>query len=123
MKFYKCEVCGNIVEMIDDKCDCLKCCGEKMKELVPGEIEASQEKHIPVIEEHDGYVDVRVGEVAHPMLPEHHIEWIVIHTDQGFQRKHLEPGNAPVAKFALLDNEIVLSAYAYCNLHGLWKKV
>lgn len=123
MKFYKCEHCGNIIEMIVDKGVNPLCCGEKMKELIPGEVEAAHEKHIPVIEELDDKVIVKVGEVTHPMAEEHYIEWIVIHTDRGVYRKNLKPGDAPIAEFALLDNEITLSAYAYCNLHGLWKKV
>lgn len=123
MKFYKCEHCGNIIEFVDEKNPNIICCGEKMKELVPGSVDAALEKHVPVIEEVDGKVVVKVGEVIHPMLDNHYIEWIVVHTDQGIYRKHLKPGNAPIAEFALLDNEIVFSAYAYCNLHGLWKKV
>ena len=122
MKFLKCEHCGNIIEMIDEKHSNIICCGETMKELVPGSVDAAFEKHVPVIEETEGKVIVKVGEVNHPMLPEHFIEWIVVHTDQGVYRKHLKPGHAPVAEFALLDNEVVFSAYAYCNLHGLWKK-
>ena len=98
------------------------CCGEPMQELTPNTEEAAFEKHIPVIEEKDDAVIVKVGDVAHPMLPEHYIGIIVLHTDQGYKVKHLKAGDAPVAKFALLDNEIVFSAYAYCNLHGLWKK-
>lgn len=123
MKFFKCNICGNIVEMVDDKNGKLSCCGKEMVELIPGSVDASMEKHVPVIEEKDGEVIIKVGEVPHPMLNEHYIEWIVVHTDQGFYRKHLKPGQEPMAKFALLNNEIVLSAYAFCNLHGLWKKI
>lgn len=123
MKFYKCKHCGNIIEMVSDKGVNPSCCGEAMEELVPGSIDAALEKHIPVIEEKNDSVIVKVGSIAHPMLPEHYIEWIVIHTDQGVQRKHLKPGDAPVAEFKLLDNEILFSAYAYCNLHGLWKQI
>ena len=96
------------------------CCGEPMMELVANTEEAAFEKHVPVIEEKENEVIVKVGEVAHPMLPEHFIEFIVLHTDQGYKLKHLKPGDAPVASFAILDNEIVFSAYAYCNLHGMW---
>lgn len=123
MKFYKCSKCGNIVELISEKNGDLICCGEPMKELIPGEVDAAVEKHVPVIKEENGKVIISVGEVSHPMLPEHFIEWIVVHTDQGYYRKRLFPGNKPIAEFALLDNEIVFSAYAYCNLHGLWKKI
>lgn len=123
MKFYKCLHCGNIVEMIEDKNVPLFCCGEKMMELIPGSIDGAKEKHIPVIKEDDGLVTINVGEIDHPMLPEHYIEWIIVHTDRGIYRKHLKPNDKPEAKFALLENEIVLSSYAYCNLHGLWKKI
>ena len=123
MKFYKCLHCGNIVEMIEDKNVPLFCCGEKMMELIPGSIDGAKEKHIPVIKEDEGLVTINVGEIDHPMLPEHYIEWIIVHTDRGIYRKHLKPNDKPEAKFALLENEIVLSSYAYCNLHGLWKKI
>ncbi len=123
MKFYKCHHCGNIVEMVVDKGGVPSCCDEAMEELVPNSTDASGEKHVPVIEELDNKVIVKIGEVMHPMIEEHHIEWIMIHTDRGVQRKYLRPNTSPVAEFALLDDEIVLSAYAYCNLHGLWKKI
>lgn len=123
MKFYKCAHCGNIIEMINDAGVNPVCCGEKMKELVPGEVEAATEKHVPVIEESDNKVIVKVGEVIHPMADEHFIQWIALHTDRGVQRKNLKPGDQPIAEFYIADNEIVLSSYAYCNLHGLWKKV
>lgn len=123
MKFYKCLHCGNIVEMIKDTYVPLFCCGEKMMELIPGSIDGAKEKHIPIIKEDDGLVTINVGEIDHPMLPEHYIEWIIVHTDRGIYRKHLKPNDKPEAKFAILENEIVLSSYAYCNIHGLWKKV
>ena len=122
MYFYKCDHCGKVVMMLD-KWNCSTiCCGEPMKELVANTEEAAFEKHIPVIEEKDNVVVVKVGEVPHPMLPEHFISFIVLHTDQGYKIKHLKAGELPVATFAISDNEIVFSAYAYCNLHGLWKK-
>ena len=123
MKFLKCSKCGNIIIFMDEKHDHIICCGEPMEELVPGSVDAAHEKHVPVINESEGKVVISVGEVAHPMLPEHFIEWVVVHTDRGHYIKHLKPGDAPQVEFALLDNEIVFSAYAYCNLHGLWKKV
>ena len=123
MKFYKCKACGKIAVLFDEwKCP-TKCCGEPMVELVPNTEDGAHEKHIPVIEEKGNEVIVRVGEVAHPMTEQHLIELIVLHTDQGYKIKHLHANELPEAKFALLDNEIVLSAYAYCNLHGLYKKV
>ena len=122
MKFYKCKHCGNIVAVVKASGAPISCCGEKMTEIVPGTADAAVEKHVPVVEVKDGKVIVTVGEVAHPMAPEHYIEWIAISTDQGNQRKILEPGDKPMACFALCDGEKFEAAYAYCNLHGLWKK-
>lgn len=122
MKFYKCKHCGNIIAVVKASGAPISCCGEKMTEIVPGTADAAVEKHVPVVEVKDGKVIVTVGEVAHPMAPEHYIEWIAISTDQGNQRKILEPGDKPMACFALCDGEKIEAAYAYCNLHGLWKK-
>lgn len=122
LKFYKCKHCGNIIAVVKASGAPISCCGEKMTEIVPGTTDAAVEKHVPVVEIKDGKVIVTVGEVAHPMAPEHYIEWIAISTDQGNQRKILEPGDKPMACFALCDGEKIEAAYAYCNLHGLWKK-
>ena len=122
LKFYKCNHCGNIIAVVKASGAPISCCGEKMTEIVPGTADAAVEKHVPVVEITDGKVIVTVGEVAHPMAPEHYIEWIAISTDQGNQRKMLEPGDEPKACFALCDGEKFEAAYAYCNLHGLWKK-
>ncbi len=121
MKFYICEHCGNIVAMVKSSGAPVMCCGEKMKEIIPGTTDAAQEKHVPVYEVKDNLVEVTVGAVEHPMQPEHYIEWIAIHTTGGNQRKELKPGEAPKACFALCPGEKVLEAYAYCNLHSLWK--
>lgn len=123
MIFYKCSHCGKVLISLEKQTVPTICCGEPMSELVANTVEAAHEKHIPVIEEENNIVKVSVGEVAHPMLPEHYIAFIVLHTDQGYKIKHLKAGDAPMATFAISDNEIVFSAYAYCNLHGLWKKV
>ena len=122
LKFYKCKHCGNIIAVVKASGAPISCCGEKMTEIVPGTADAAVEKHVPVVEIKDGKVIVTVGEVAHPMAPEHYIEWIAISTDQGNQRKILEPGDKPMACFALCDGEKFEAAYAHCNLHGLWKK-
>ena len=122
LKFYKCKHCGNIIAVVKASGAPISCCGEKMTEIVPGTADAAVEKHVPVVVVKDGKVIVTVGEVAHPMAPEHYIEWIAISTDQGNQRKILEPGDKPMACFALCDGENFEAAYAYCNLHGLWKK-
>ena len=121
MKFYICKHCGNIVAMVRASGAPITCCGEKMTEIVPGTTDAAVEKHVPVCEVKDGKVIVTVGEVAHPMAPEHYIQWIAISTDKGNQRKVLEPGDEPKACFALCEGEQLEAAYAYCNLHSLWK--
>ncbi len=118
-KFYICEKCGNIVEIIDPSGVPLVCCGQKMTALIPGTVEASREKHIPEVEVNGNEVKVTVGSVIHPMSDEHYIDWIYLKTDKGVMRKHLNPGDMPVAVFNLVD-EKPLAAYAYCNLHGLW---
>lgn len=121
-KFYVCEHCGKIAAIVKESGVPLMCCGEKMKELIPGVTEAAAEKHIPVCVVKNNQVTVTVGEVSHPMLPEHYIEWISLETKQGNQRKVLKPGDKPQASFAICEGDEVVAAYAYCNLHSLWKK-
>ena len=120
-KFYICEKCGNIVEMVNASGVTPVCCGQKMSILEAGVVEASREKHIPEVEVSDGKVKVTVGSVLHPMAEEHSILWVYLETDKGGQRKNLEIGAAPEVVFAL-ENEKPVAVYAYCNLHGLWKK-
>ena len=119
-KFYVCPHCGNLVEMVNDAGVKPVCCGQKMTELVPNTVEASGEKHIPVVTVADGVVEVNVGSVDHPMVDVHWIEWIQLVTDKGSYRKVLNPSEAPNVKF-LLNGEQPEAVYAYCNLHGLWK--
>lgn len=119
-RFFICEHCGNLVGMIHNSGVSVVCCGQKMTELVPGTVEASHEKHIPVVAVEGNTVTVAVGSVEHPMTAEHHIAWVYLQNDKGGQRKCIEVGKAPVVSFALCD-EKPLAAYAYCNLHGLWK--
>ena len=119
-RFYVCEHCGNIIGVIHDAGVPMMCCGKKMTKLEPGVIEASHEKHIPVVEREGNVIKVTVGSVAHPMLEEHHISWVYLQTNRGGQRKCLEINGAPCASFTLCDEEPV-AVYAYCNLHGLWK--
>ena len=121
-KFLYCKHCGNIVAVVDAKGGIVTCCGEAMSELKAGTVDASVEKHVPVVEIKGNKAIVRVGEVLHPMAPEHFIEWISIATKFGNQRKLLKAGQEPCAEFALLEGDEVLEAYAYCNLHKLWKK-
>lgn len=121
LKFYICENCGNIIEFVNDSGVPVMCCGRKMTEIIPNTVDAATEKHVPVYEIENGKVHVAIGEVEHPMLPEHYIEWIAIETTHGCQRKELKPGDAPKACFALCDGEKLEAVYAYCNVHGLWK--
>ncbi len=120
MKFYICKHCGNIVAYVTNKGVPVSCCGEKMEEIVPGTVDASKEKHIPVISVDGNKVHVTVGSVEHPMTPEHFIDWVAIQTKEGNQRKLLKNG-VPSVDFMICDGDEVIAAYAYCNLHGLWK--
>lgn len=119
-RFFICEHCGNIVGLIKSSGVPIKCCGQNMTELIPGTTDAAVEKHVPVVEVEGNTVKVTVGEVIHPMTEEHSIQWIYLKTDKGGQRKDLNPGEEPVAVFALADEKPV-AVYEYCNLHGLWK--
>ena len=119
-RFYICEHCGNLIGMIHDSGVPMMCCGQKMTELVPGTVDASKEKHIPVVNVKGNTVEVTIGSVNHPMAEEHSIAWVYLQTDRGGQRKCLKIGSEPVVTFALCD-EKPISVYAYCNLHGLWK--
>ncbi|MBR2650516.1 MAG: desulfoferrodoxin [Clostridia bacterium] len=121
VKFYICETCGNLIEVVHASGVPMVCCGKKMTEIVPGTVEASREKHIPEVKVEGNTVTVTVGSVAHPMAEEHSILWVYLETSHGGQRKSLEVGAAPVARFSLAEGETPISAYAYCNLHGLWK--
>ena len=119
-RFYICEKCGNIVGMIHNGGVPMMCCGQKMAKLEAGVVEASHEKHIPVVAVDGNTVRVNVGSVTHPMSEEHHIAWVYLQTNRGGQRKCLDVTGAPEVIFALAD-ETPVAVYAYCNLHGLWK--
>jgi len=116
---YKCEICGNIVEVLHSGAGDLVCCGAPMKLVVENTVDASKEKHVPVIEKTSAGYKVSVGSVAHPMEEKHYIEWIELIADGVSHRKFLKPGDAPVAEFAVAASAV--SAREYCNLHGLWK--
>ncbi len=122
LEIYRCGGCGNFVVFLSEKTACTpKCCGEEMKALIPNTTDAAGEKHLPVISVEGNQVKVHVGSVEHPMAEEHYIEMILIETTEGFAKKDLKPGAAPEATFALAEGEKLVAAYAYCNLHGLWK--
>ena len=121
MKLYKCEVCGNIVEKVKESGVPVMCCGRPMKEMVAGVSDGAAEKHVPVIKQEGNKVIVEVGSVEHPMADVHFIEWIVLESEKGIQRRNLLPGEVPRAEFILADDDKVVAAYEYCNLHGFWK--
>ncbi len=120
MKFYICRHCGNLVHMVKDVGVPIVCCGQKMEELKANTVEASGEKHIPVVKFENGTVNVNVGSVDHPMLAEHYIEWIALETEKGSQIVYLKPEEKPNASFCVCEDKPI-AVYAYCNLHGLWK--
>ena len=119
-KIYKCERCGNIVEVLHEGPGALVCCGVEMVLLEANSVDAANEKHVPIIEKTENGVIVKVGEVDHPMADEHYIEWIEVINGDYSQKKFLKPGDKPQAEFYVPFNENLV-ARSYCNLHGLWK--
>lgn len=122
MKFLKCEICGNVVASVEDSGASISCCGAEMTEIEPNTADAATEKHVPVFSREGRLVRVSVGETDHPMTREHFISWIAVMTTGGNQRKELKPGDRPSVCFALCEGEEITAVYAYCNVHGLWKK-
>ena len=116
---YKCELCGNLVEVLDGAGGTLVCCGQDMTLQVENTVDAAVEKHLPVIDQAGAAVTVRVGSVAHPMEEKHYIEMIGVWTANKLYRVYLKPGEAPEVTFTV-DGDVQY-ARAYCNLHGLWK--
>lgn len=116
--FYKCNVCGNIVGLIQNGGGELVCCGQPMQKLEANTTDAANEKHVPVIERSGNNVKVQVGSIEHPMLNEHYIQWIMVAQDGCTQRVELKSGQKPVAEFTVGDGPV--SVYEYCNLHSLW---
>ncbi|MCL2438385.1 MAG: desulfoferrodoxin [Coriobacteriia bacterium] len=129
LKFFKCEHCGNLAELIHDSGVPMVCCGESMHELVANTVDASYEKHVPAVTRIDtcpcgctceSALRVEVGSEPHPMTKEHHISFICVETENGAKRRNLQVDQAPVAEFCCCDDRPV-AVYAYCNLHGMWK--
>lgn len=119
LQIYKCEVCGNIVEVLHEGRGELVCCGEPMRLVREKTEEQGKEKHLPVIEKTNTGIEVKVGSIAHPMEEKHYVEWIQIQTNGKSYRKFLSPGDAPEAEFPVKAEKI--SVHEYCNIHGLWK--
>ncbi len=116
---YKCEVCGNIVEVLHAGAGELVCCGAPMKNFVENTVDAAKEKHVPVMEKTANGFKIKVGSVPHPMEEKHYIEWIELIADGKVYREFLQPGQAPEATFEIKAGKV--TAREYCNLHGLWK--
>jgi len=124
MEIYKCDICGNIVELLHAGAGELVCCGKPMRLCVANTVDASLEKHVPVVEKTAAGVKVSVGSVPHPMEDKHYIEWIEVYSDGKILRQFLKPGEPPSALFATGESLAAagsLTAFEYCNLHGLWK--
>ena len=119
LEIYKCELCGNIVEVLHGGAGELVCCGQPMKQFKENTVDAAKEKHVPVIEKGPDGITVKVGSVAHPMEAEHYIEWIELIADGKAYRQFLNPGDTPEATFKVDADQV--TAREYCNLHGLWK--
>jgi len=119
LQIYKCDKCGNIVEVLHGGKGDLVCCDEPMKLFVENTVDAAKEKHVPVVEKIADGFKVKVGEVAHPMEEKHYIEWIEVIADGKAYRQFLNPGEAPEATFMIEAEQV--TAREFCNLHGLWK--
>ncbi len=121
MELYICKHCGNIINFEKKLGGVVVCCGEEMKKIIPGETDVAYEKHVPVIKREGNKVIVLVGEIEHPMTEGHFIEWILIETTTGIQKCKLKYTDKPRAEFFINEDDKVINAYAYCNLHSLWK--
>jgi superoxide reductase len=119
LQIYKCQVCGNIVEMLHEGAGDLICCGEPMKLYQENTVDASKEKHVPVTERTASGLKVKVGSVPHPMEEKHYIEWIQVIANGKTYRQFLKPGETPEAVFKIDEDQV--TAREYCNIHGLWK--
>ena len=123
MLFYKCAHCGNFITFLTEKAAATPmCCGAKMEEIIANTVDAAKEKHVPEVSITGNLVNVKVGAVAHPMLDAHYIQFIILETKNGYQKKDLKPGQEPVAEFLVTPGDEPVAVYEYCNLHGLWKK-
>lgn len=119
LNIYKCNICGNVAELVHAGVGDMSCCGAPMEHLKENTVDAAREKHVPVLTKVDGGFKVTVGTVAHPMTDEHSIEWIELIAGDSCYRQFLNPGDTPEATFSVSADTAV--ARAYCNLHGVWK--
>ena len=118
--FFRCDKCGNLVYLVEKGTCVPQCCGEPMRKLVAGSTDAATEKHVPQVTRADGKIKVQVGEVEHPMLDAHYIQWIALVSADRVEIHYLHPGDRPTTEF-VCDGADDVTIYEYCNLHGLWK--
>ena len=118
VRFYRCNICGNIIGLIHGDMEHMQCCGQKLELLKANSTDAATEKHVPVYEVKEDKLVVKIGEVLHPMTEEHYIGFVAIASDNGLDIVNLKPGDDPICEFPLVSKGTI---YAYCNLHGLWK--
>ena len=118
VKYFKCPICGNVIEVVNGDINRIKCCNKELEELIANTKDAALEKHIPIYEIENNEVIVKVGEVIHPMEEKHYIMWISLVTDDKIIRVDLKPGDEPIVRLPYIKDSII---YEYCNLHGLWK--
>ena len=118
-KIYKCEICGNIVEVVHTGVGELVCCGKPMVLKEGNVVDASEEKHVPIIEKTENKIKIKIGSEVHPMDEKHYIEWIELITGEKVFKRFLKSGDKPEAEFEVIADEV--NARAYCNIHGLWK--
>lgn len=123
LTIYRCDTCGNLIQMIQDSGAVPSCCGEQMELVRANSKDAAMEKHVPVVERDGCRVHIRIGTLPHPMTEEHHLDWIVLLTDKGMYLRELKVHDYPECIFIIGEGERVFAAYSYCNLHGLWSKI
>lgn len=121
LKFYRCKHCGKVIMILEDTKLPTICCGDIMEEMKVFDKDGAIEKHVPMISINDNMVEVSVGEILHPMVSEHYIEWILLKTNFGIHKKCFKPGDTPKARFLLIEGERAEEAYGFCNRHLLWK--
>lgn len=120
--FYTCNSCKTVVEVVGNSLGTMTCCGVPMEKLMPNTVDASWEKHVPIVTVVDGKINIKTGSISHPMNVEHYIEWIIVAYGNRVNRYHLQPGDEPIATFCSKNPDMGdLEVYAYCNIHGLWK--
>lgn len=118
VSYYKCPICGNIIEVVNGNIKRVKCCNKELELLVANTTDAALEKHVPIYEVDNNEIIVKVGETIHPMEEKHYIMWISLVTEDRVIRVELKPGDEPIVRLPYIKGAII---YEYCNLHGLWK--